>query len=146
MQKVLHTELALFAEELLVRLAKAKSTHAATLVTLSGDLGAGKTTLVQALALALGVKESVSSPTYVIMKSYTIAWGGFTKLVHIDLYRLEKPEELAALNLEMVFSDPGNLVCIEWPERAGDLLPHPNLALHLSSAGASESERFVEIF
>ncbi len=117
----------------------------ALLVTLVGDLGAGKTTLVQALAKKLGITESVLSPTYVIMKSYDISNSRFKKLVHIDLYRLDKPEELSALKLGAVLADPANLVCIEWPERAGTLLPRPDLTLYLSSDGASETERFVEI-
>ncbi len=164
MQKIALADLSAYVQKLLqlpvfvIQTEQADQKDHALLITLVGDLGAGKTTFVQALAKELGVTESVLSPTYVIMKSYdipaanqnrnteqTISARRFAKLVHIDLYRLDKPEELSALKLGAVLADPANLVCIEWPERAGTLLPRPDLHLHLSSDGASEAERFVEI-
>ncbi len=114
-------------------------------VALSGDLGAGKTTFVQALARALGIAETVQSPTYVLMKSYPIAYRQFTTLIHIDAYRLEKPEEFAALRPEIFLADPTNLVCIEWPEKVGEALPKPDLLLKFSSEGAEEGERYISI-
>ena len=103
----------------------------ATVIGLSGNLGAGKTAFVKAVARALNIEETVTSPTFVIMKIYEIRSsvaenGGETvdgknwkRLVHIDLYRLEKKEELKALNLEDVVNDPNNLVMVEWPENVG---------------------------
>src|ERR1700683_2680478 len=70
----------------------------ATLITLSGELGAGKTTFTQAVAKALGVEDIVNSPTFVIEKVYNLPEGkGFHRLVHIDAYRLTSNGELAAL-------------------------------------------------
>lgn len=137
-------ELPKFAQEMLKSLDSARDKSHATLLALRGDLGAGKTTFVQALAKNLGIKEKVQSPTYVLMKKYQIPNSKFQTLVHVDLYRLEKPEEFAALKPEEFLSDPKNLVCIEWPERAGNLLPKPDLTIKFSSDGASERERYID--
>ena len=91
----------------------------AQFVGLSGHLGAGKTAYVKAVARIVGIKEDVTSPTFVIMKNYDIAHGPWKKLVHIDAYRLEKKEELAALQWESVIADPQNLILMEWPENVG---------------------------
>ena len=91
----------------------------ALVVGLSGHLGAGKTAFVKAVAKALGVEESVTSPTFVIMKMYDCRSIQWKKLVHIDLYRLEKKEEMVTLKLEEVIGDKNNLIMIEWPENVG---------------------------
>lgn len=94
----------------------------ALIVGLSGHLGAGKTAFVKMVAKALGIVESVTSPTFVIMKNYDINQDkidGWKTLVHIDFYRLEKPEEIKNLNLEKVIEDHKNLIMIEWPEHVG---------------------------
>lgn len=116
----------------------------AALITLSGELGAGKTTFVQALARALGVGEAVVSPTYVLMKSYDLTNQPFKKLVHIDAYRLAGAAEFAALEPASFLLDEEVLVCIEWPERIEGALPTPDLALKLSSEAAEAEERYIE--
>ena len=91
---------------------------------LSGELGAGKTSLVQQIARALGVSGSVQSPTYVFAKAYSIDRAPFTRLVHMDLYRLgaekaRRDDEMASertLGLRQYFDDPRTLVVAEWPE------------------------------
>jgi tRNA threonylcarbamoyladenosine biosynthesis protein TsaE len=88
-------------------------------LTLEGELGAGKTTLVQAIALGLGVTEPVTSPTYAIVHQYA-ALGG--PVHHLDLYRLRDPSELAQLGWDDLVRSPG-VVLVEWPDRAGDALP-----------------------
>jgi len=95
----------------------------ATVVGLSGNLGSGKTTFVQAIAKILGVTESITSPTFVLMKFYEIQNDNYKKLVHIDAYRLEHGKELEKLRVKEVFSDPKNLVFIEWPENVKSVLP-----------------------
>lgn len=117
----------------------------ATVIALSGELGAGKTTFVQALGKALGITEIMQSPTYVLMKSYPISFKQFTKLVHIDAYRLNHAQEFAALKPESFFNDFRSLVCIEWPEKVGEALPKSDLLLNFSSEGAGEGERYIEI-
>jgi tRNA threonylcarbamoyladenosine biosynthesis protein TsaE len=94
----------------------------ATVVGLEGDLGAGKTILTKAIAKELGVLETVVSPTFVIAKYYD-ATDHFTKLVHIDAYRIESETELQPLHWESILSQPNTLVIIEWPERISDSLP-----------------------
>ncbi len=97
--------------------------NAATVVALSGDLGAGKTTFTQAVAAHFGIQESVASPTFVIEKIYEIADGAFARLIHIDAYRLKSAEELVALGWEEITSDSANLILIEWPERVAEIIP-----------------------
>jgi tRNA threonylcarbamoyladenosine biosynthesis protein TsaE len=96
----------------------------ATLVTLTGELGAGKTSFAQGMAKALGVSEHVTSPTFVLEKIYELPEGAsFKRLVHIDAYRLEGGDALAPLGFDEIIKDPGNLVVLEWPERVSDALP-----------------------
>jgi tRNA threonylcarbamoyladenosine biosynthesis protein TsaE len=97
--------------------ALAPETHSATLITLSGDLGAGKTTFTQFVAQALGVEGIVNSPTFVIEKVYSIPEGQkFQRLVHIDAYRLKDAGELTVLGFGEVMSHAGTLIFMEWPE------------------------------
>lgn len=104
----------------------------ATFVTLSGELGAGKTAFAQAAALALGVTDSVTSPTFVLAKSYDLPEeGAFKRLVHIDAYRLASGKELAALDFTHTMEDPGTLILLEWPEMVADALPDADIAIKL---------------
>ncbi len=152
MEKVLLSGLGDFAQKILEKIQSLDSTRdssdasgkQAFILALRGELGAGKTTFVQALARELGVSDHVQSPTYVLMKSYSISFGRFEKLVHIDAYRLDDPEEFKTLKPEAFLNDSKNLVVLEWPERLGDLLQPPNLVISFSSEGTSEDERFVE--
>lgn len=91
----------------------------ATLVTLSGELGAGKTSFTQGVAKALGVKGSVTSPTFVIEKLYPLESNkgrGFERLVHIDAYRFKNVDELHVLGFDELLKNPRTLIFIEWPE------------------------------
>ena len=142
MRKVALTELQSIALAVLDSLPTKKD--GATIVALMGNLGAGKTTFVQALAKALGIEGSVQSPTYVLMKSYPIAWGKFRNFIHIDAYRLETPEEFHTLKPETFLHASENLVCVEWPERVEGELPAPDLVLRFSSENAGEKERYIE--
>ena len=94
----------------------------AKVVALSGNLGAGKTTLTQELAKLLGVKENVVSPTFIIMKIYKINsdslyYSHFKKLIHIDAYRLDSSLELLKIGWSELEGDKDNLILIEWPEK-----------------------------
>jgi tRNA threonylcarbamoyladenosine biosynthesis protein TsaE len=143
--KVKKEELLAVARELLQNIAdaEAKLSRKAFIIALRGDLGAGKTTFTQALAKELGITEAVQSPTYVLMKSYPISFGSFTNLIHIDAYRLDKPEEFSALKPEVFLSNPENLVVIEWPERVEGVLPSPDILLSFSHEG-EDHERNIE--
>lgn len=98
---------------------------------LSGDLGAGKTTLVGGLLAALGHEGPARSPTYSLIEPYRL---GGRDVYHCDLYRLRDPEELEDIGLRDLLAGP-SLLLVEWPERAGDRLRAPDLALHLEYAG-----------
>lgn len=96
-------------------------------VTITGDLGAGKTTLVQAICRGYGVTEEVTSPTFALVHRYA---GARSAVYHLDLYRLESVDELTNLGWDELMSD-GALVLIEWPERAGDRIPVDHIPMSL---------------
>ena len=104
----------------------------ATLVTLSGELGAGKTSFTQGMAAALGVVGAVTSPTFVLEKVYQLHNTPFSKLIHIDAYRLTGGDELRALGFDELMGEAGNLVVLEWPEKVADLLPAPTHRITLT--------------
>jgi len=91
-----------------------------SLVGLVGGLGSGKTAFVKGIAEALGIKKNITSPTFVIEKSYPIKGRN---LVHIDAYRLAAREDLEAIGFDELVSDPKNLIFIEWPERVFSQFP-----------------------
>ena len=103
----------------------------ATLVTLSGELGAGKTAFTKAVAHALGVEEIVTSPTFVLEKIYLLHNQSFKRLVHIDAYRLEKGADLAPLGFDELMKDSGDLILLEWPEKVIDVLPKPSMNISI---------------
>lgn len=145
MEKILLKELPYFARNVLAVLSLQERKDSATIVALRGNLGAGKTTFVQALAKELGVRDLLQSPTYVLMKSYPIEFDRFTLLVHIDAYRLEKPEEFRTLKPETFLHNPQVLVLVEWPEKVEGALPEPDMTIEFSSEGAEEGERYIEM-
>ncbi|MDB5237078.1 MAG: hypothetical protein JWL88_180 [Parcubacteria group bacterium] len=107
----------------------------ATLITLSGELGAGKTSFTQGIAHALGITESVTSPTFVLEKIYELPEDtarGFKRLVHIDAYRLESGRSLASLGFDELMQDKHNLILLEWPEQVADVLPAPHATITLT--------------
>lgn len=122
-----------FVTELLSTIESSHSSNGSTVVTLTGDLGAGKTTLVQALARELGVTEVVTSPTFVVMKVYETEHQTFTRLVHIDAYRIEDVSELVPLRLNEMLATPNTLMCIEWAERILIALPEQTHGLTLAA-------------
>jgi tRNA threonylcarbamoyladenosine biosynthesis protein TsaE len=104
------------------------------IVALEGELGAGKTTFAQAIARGLGVEERATSPTYGLVHRYAGRRGA---VFHLDCYRLRQAEEAADLDWESLLTD-GDVLLIEWPERAGAWLPRPTHRYrlhHLPEAG-----------
>ena len=99
--------------------------NGATVVALSGDLGSGKTTFAKSFAEALGLSpDDVTSPTFVIEKRFDVGnHAHFKKFIHIDAYRLEKPEEIERLGWKDTIADAKNLILVEWPENIGEALP-----------------------
>lgn len=108
------------------------SGDSARVVALSGQLGAGKTTFVQGIARTLGVGESVTSPTFVIMKIYDLEGRAFERLIHMDAYRLKGAHHLKVLGWEELLKDPKNLICVEWPEKIEGAIPKDAIQVTLS--------------
>lgn len=103
-----------------------KKNMSGTVVFLEGDLGAGKTTFTKSVAKALGIKQTVISPTFILEKKYPIKnHKYYTKLIHIDAYRFDDPSESGILDLATSISDPHNLIFIEWASKLGSKIkPH----------------------
>ena len=109
-------------------------------IALTGDLGAGKTTFMQGLAFALGVKRPITSPTFTLCQEYQTPRF---KLVHMDLYRLNGPDDLLTIGF-LEHLESGAVVAVEWPERGGDLIPQD--ALHIKLALSDDADtRTIEV-
>lgn len=119
-----------------------RAVNGAVVVTLSGELGAGKTTFTQSLARKLGVPETVQSPTFVVMRRYELIHPRFDNLIHIDAYRLERVVEAEVLGIPALIEDAKNLMVIEWPERIETLIP--NDALRITFAHGAHETRTVQ--
>lgn len=103
---------------------------------LSGDLGAGKTTLARAILRALGYQGKVKSPTYTLVEIYQINEN--MRLFHFDLYRINTPDELLEIGIDDYLQKDAILL-IEWPEKASDLLPEPTLLCQIDTVGDARS-------
>ena len=116
-----------------------RAARAPLVVTLAGELGAGKTTLAQAICRAYGATDVATSPTYAIVHEYA---GGPTPVYHLDLYRLESLRELEQLGWDDIISAPA-LVLVEWPERAGDLVPPAHVPIALEHVAGDDARRVL---
>ena len=110
------------------------------IVALHGDLGAGKTSFARALIRALsgtdGAEREVPSPTFTLVQSYDTPAG---RVHHFDLYRIQSPDELAEIGWDEALAD--GIVLVEWPERAGNLLPGRRLEIALAFGAGAETRR-----
>ncbi|OHA83904.1 MAG: tRNA (adenosine(37)-N6)-threonylcarbamoyltransferase complex ATPase subunit type 1 TsaE [Candidatus Yonathbacteria bacterium RIFCSPLOWO2_01_FULL_47_33b] len=140
-------ELRAVAEGFLRDIASRAPQENATVVGLSGDLGAGKTAFVKCVAAALGITEVVTSPTFILEKIYIIPRGSlvgdrFLKLIHIDAYRLHSGDEMRALEWEAILADETNLIFLEWPEQVADAMPKDMIKISFNYV--SEGVRAIE--
>ena len=119
----------------------AKQLPIGTLVTLQGDLGAGKTVFARGFARGLGITEPVSSPTYTIVQEYNLPQGG--RLYHLDLYRISSVDAALAFGVDEFFDDANAVKLVEWPERAGELIPGD--AVRITITHLSENEREISL-
>ncbi|MFH1979359.1 MAG: tRNA (adenosine(37)-N6)-threonylcarbamoyltransferase complex ATPase subunit type 1 TsaE [Patescibacteria group bacterium] len=103
----------------------------AFVVALEGDLGAGKTTFAQGFARALGIKEKITSPTFVLLKKYKINSDRYGSLIHIDAYRLEDPQDLIELGWDKLVLDPKNIILVEWADKIKKILPKKHILIKL---------------
>lgn len=97
------------------------------LVTFEGELGAGKTTFIKAVTRGLGVTSAATSPTYALVHRYSAVRG---PVFHLDCFRLRSPDEAADLDWEGLVAE-GDVILIEWPERAGAWIPEPTRRFRL---------------
>ncbi len=111
-------------------------------VLLHGDLGAGKTTLTQGIAAALGIEAAIQSPTFTLMSEYnaTLADGSRATLYHLDLYRLDEPDQLEDIGWDEVIAPVDGVTVVEWPERAGDWLPDRYILISIAYRDAESRE------
>ena len=114
----------------------------ARVIALVGDLGAGKTTFVQGFAKALGIKQRMVSPTFLIFRNYKIAKNNFQFLYHVDAYRINSVKELTALGFKKILSESKNIVLIEWAEKIKKVLPKGTIWISFGH-GERENERTI---
>ncbi len=115
---------------------------AGDVICLYGDLGAGKTTFVKGIAEGLGLskEEHVTSPTFVIMHRYACR----IPLYHFDCYRMLSPEDLTAVGFEDFIHSGGGIACVEWPEKAGNLIPAEHISVYLEHQGEDTRKIHVD--
>lgn len=109
-------------------LAGERAGNGALVLALMGELGSGKTAFAQAFAEALGVKEKIKSPTFIIFRKSKIQnkeWQkkGFQNFYHFDVYRIHNEKEILNLGWEEIISNPGNIVLVEWADKIEKILP-----------------------
>lgn len=116
--------------------------HKGKILALIGELGAGKTTFIQGFAKGLGIKEKIISPTFVLIRQHKVPDTTKT-LYHIDLYRLDYVKYLEQLGLEEIWSNPNNVVLIEWAEKVEEFLPKGAVRIHIKKEG--DQKRLIRI-
>ena len=140
------------------KILKIKNSKKAVVIGLSGELGSGKTTFTQEFAKALGVKEKIHSPTFVIFRKHEIRkskfetiskskFQNFKILYHFDVYRIKNSKEIIDLGWRKIISDPKNIILVEWPEKIKNIYPKKyfwiNIA-HLAPRKRAIDIRFVK--
>jgi tRNA threonylcarbamoyladenosine biosynthesis protein TsaE len=109
-------------------------------VVLTGDLGAGKTTLVQGIGSGLGVVDHVASPTFTLVREYS----GRLDVAHVDVYRLERVQDVVDLALDEL-GGPDRVLLVEWGDAVSDLLPEDRLRVELTTARADADTRRIVV-
>lgn len=131
------------SEEELTRVAELllESLEGRTVVALRGEMGAGKTTLVRALAEVMGVTDQVTSPTFALVNQYEGGQG--ERLYHFDFYRIDDVREAYDLGYEEYFYS-GDLCLVEWPEKVEPLLPEELVEVHIAVDSPTERTFTIE--
>jgi len=116
-----------------------ESSAAPLIITLSGELGTGKTTLAQAICRGYQVRDEVTSPTYALVHEY---FSPRSQVFHVDLYRLDSADQLTNIGWDDIIASP-SLVIVEWPDRAGDRLPADHVPIDLEYIPGDASHRIL---
>ncbi len=116
----------------------------ALVLALAGDLGSGKTTFAQGFLRGLGIKNKITSPTFVIAKNYKLKTTNYKHAWHFDCYRIRKPAELFSLGFREILADPQNIILIEWPEVIKKVLPRNSIRINFEH-GEKENQRTIKI-
>lgn len=130
----------LLAQEIIKKPLKTKG---AIIIGLEGELGSGKTRFVQGFARGLGIRQRLTSPTFVILRRHAISDKQYANLYHIDCYRLNKSKELLDLDFKEIINNPQNIVIIEWAEKVRAILPMDTIWVR--SEIISDKERKIKI-
>ena len=108
-----------------------KRIKTALVIGLEGNLGAGKTTFIQAFARGMGTKRRLTSPTFVLMKKYN-------NLYHLDCYRIKDSQDVLALDFKEIISNPKNIILIEWAEKIKRILPKTKIWIKFKILGKTQ--------
>lgn len=120
----------------------------ALVLGLEGDLGGGKTTFLQGFAKGLGIKEKITSPTFVIMRSYDISKlkrQNKGKFFHLDCYRIQKEKEVLSLGFKEIINNPYNIVAVEWAERIKKIIPKDALIIKFDFINKNSREIVIKL-
>jgi tRNA threonylcarbamoyladenosine biosynthesis protein TsaE len=131
----------IFAKEVLFRFPLKRR---AMVLALDGPLGSGKTTFVKGFACGLGLRQKITSPTFLIMRAYRLPKGSQVTFWHIDCYRLHYGREIIKLGFRDVICDPGNIVLIEWAKNIKPALPKKIIQIKFRP-GSKENWRIIRI-
>lgn len=139
-----------FAAKLAKKILKALGIRQqAIVIALCGELGSGKTTFTQGFIKALGVKQRVASPTFIIFRKHILGECGrhraAKQVFHFDLYRIQKPKEILKLGFKKIINDPNNIVLIEWSEKIKKILPKNTIWIHFGH-GANFHQRNIKLW
>ena len=138
---------------------RTSNSNNALVISLEGDLGAGKTTFTQGFARGLGVKEVPKSPTFMILQIYDIKLGvnknprsrksvdreGFKNFIHVDAYRLES-KDFKVLNWDNFVKDKKNIILVEWGNKIKNILPKNSLRITFGHIGRSGHLRLIKVY
>jgi len=111
-------------------------------IGLIGQLGGGKTVFVQGIAKGLGIKEKITSPSFILMKSYPVKKGKIKNLVHIDCWRIKSENELETIGLEDYLGKKNTVIVIEWADKVKKFLPK-NSIIFCFKLGKKENQRII---
>jgi tRNA threonylcarbamoyladenosine biosynthesis protein TsaE len=123
------------AEKFIQKISKDFFQKKTLVLGLIGNLGSGKTTFIQGLARGLGIKEKITSPTFIIIKRYNLSIdrqiSKFKTFYHLDCYRIEKTKELLNLDFKKIIKDPQNIIVIEWADKFKKIIPQETIWIKL---------------